>query len=246
MYRFGQRDVLLRYRQTVIGVAWVILQPLAAAGIFSIIFGSVAKLPSGGIPYFLFSYISMLAWTFFSGVVGRSAPSLVANQALVSKVFFPRMLVPMSTTLSVILDFLVGLALGVGLLVIYRVNPGWPVLLVPIWLVLMLLLGLGIGLGASAIMVKYRDVGYVLPWLLQIGLYASPIAYSLDAVPANLSWMFTINPLSWILEGFRWSLLGTAAPPLWQLAGAVVVSAFVFFAGLLVFQRHERQFADLI
>lgn len=246
MYRFGQRDVLLRYRQTVIGVAWVILQPLAAAGIFSIIFGSVAKLPSGGIPYFLFSYISMLAWTFFSGVVGRSAPSLVANQALVSKVFFPRMLVPMSTTLSVILDFLVGLALGVGLLVIYRVNPGWPVLLVPIWLVLMLLLGLGIGLGASAIMVKYRDVGYVLPWLLQIGLYASPIAYSLDAVPANLSWMFTINPLSWILEGFRWSLLGTAAPPLWQLGGAVVVSGFVFFAGLLVFQRHERQFADLI
>ena len=246
MYRFGQHDVLLRYRQTVIGVAWVILQPLAAAGIFSIIFGSVAKLPSGGVPYFIFSYVSMLAWTFFSGVVGRSAPSLVANQALVSKVFFPRMLVPMSTTLSVILDFLVGLGLGVALLVAYGINPGWPALLIPFWMLVMLLLGLGIGLGASAIMVKYRDVGYVLPWLLQIGLYASPIAYSLEAVPSHLSWMFTANPLSWILEGFRWSTIGTPAPPLWQIAGAVVVAGSAFFAGLLVFQRHERQFADLI
>lgn len=246
MYRFGQRDVLLRYRQTVIGVAWVILQPLAAAGIFSIIFGSVAKLPSGGVPYFIFSYFGMLAWTLFSGVVGRSAPSLVANQALVSKVFFPRMLVPLSTTLAVLLDFLVGFGLGVVLLLAYGINPGWPILVLPFWIAVMLLLGLGIGLAASAIMVKYRDVAYVLPWLLQIGLYASPIAYSLEAVPSHLSWMFTANPLSWILEGFRWSTIGTPAPPLWQIVGGVVVAAAVFFAGLLVFQRHERQFADLI
>ena len=246
LYRFGQRDVLLRYRQTAIGVAWVILQPLAAAGIFSIVFGSVAKLPTGGVPYFLFSFMSMLAWTLFSQVVSRSAPSLVSNQALVSKVFFPRMLVPMSTAVSVILDFLVGLALGAILLILYAVSPGWSVLFLPLWVLLLLGLGLGLGLGASAIMVKYRDVAYVLPWVLQIGLYISPVAYSLEAVPARLSWIFSANPLTWILEGFRWSVLGTPAPPTWQITGAIVVSATTLVAGMLVFQRHERQFADLI
>jgi lipopolysaccharide transport system permease protein len=246
VYQFGKRDVLLRYRQTAVGVAWVLLQPLASAGIFSIIFGNVAKLPSGGVPYFLFSYISMLAWTLFSQLVGRSAGSLVANQALVSKVFFPRVLVPFSTALSVLLDFAVALVLGVVLLVVYRVNPGWPVLLLPLWVLILLVGGLGIGAGASAITVRYRDVNYVLPWVLQVLLYASPVAYSLSAVPANLKWLFTINPLSWQLECFRWSLLGTPRPPLWQIGGSVGVAAAVFFVGLLVFQSHERTFADVI
>lgn len=244
--RFGQRDVVLRYRQTAIGVVWVLIQPLAAAGIFSIVFGSVAQLPSGGTPYFLFSFIGMLAWTLFSSIVGRSAPSLVANQSLVSKVFFPRMLVPISTTMSSLLDFTVGLGLGIVLLVIYGVNPGWPVLLLPVWVLLFLLLGLGIGLATSAWMVKYRDVAYVLPWVLQVGLFATPVAYSLDAVPADLEWIFLANPLSWLMEAFRYSMLGTAAPPVWQIVGAVVVSFAAFFAGAIVFQRNERSFADLI
>ncbi|HEU0181459.1 MAG TPA: ABC transporter permease [Agromyces mariniharenae] len=244
--RFGQRDVVLRYRQTAIGVAWVLIQPLAAAGIFSIVFGGVAQLPTGGTPYFLFTFVSMLAWTLFASIVGRSAPSLVSNQALVSKVFFPRMLVPLSTVMSSLLDFAVGLGLGVVLLIVYGVNPGWAVLLLPVWVLLFVLLGLGIGLAASAWMVRYRDVAYVLPWIIQVGLFATPVAYSLDAVPANLEPLFLANPLTWLMEAFRFSMLGTEAPPAWQLIGAVVVSVVVFFAGAMVFQRNERSFADLI
>lgn len=246
LYRFGQRDILLRYRQTAIGVVWVLLQPLVSAGIFSIIFGGVAKLPSDGVPYFLFSFISMLAWNLFSGIVTRASGSLVANQALVSKVFFPRMLVPASTVLSVLVDFAVAGVLGLVLMIVYRVPLGWGLLLVPLWGALILLLGLGIGLAASAIMVKYRDVAYVLPWLVQVGLYATPVAYGLSAVPANLRPLFLANPMSWLVEGFRASMLGTAGPPVWQVVGAVVVSLAVFAGGVIIFQSRERAFADLI
>jgi lipopolysaccharide transport system permease protein len=245
-FRFGQRDVVLRYRQTVIGVAWVLIQPLAAAGVFSLVFGSVADLPTGGTPYFLFSFISMLAWTLFASIVTRSAPSLVANQALVSKVFFPRMLVPLSTAMSALLDFVVGLGLGIVLLLIYGVNPGWGVLLLPVWVLLITLIALGIGLACSAWMVRFRDVAYVLPWIMQVALFATPVAYSLDAVPENLQPFFLANPLSWLMELFRFSLLGTPFPPTWQAVGAVVVSLGAFVLGAIVFQRHERTFADLI
>ena len=246
LYRFGQRDVLLRYRQTAVGVAWVVLQPLLAAGIFSLVFGTVANLPSEGVPYFLFSYMGMLAWTLFSSLLTRSSGSLVANQALVSKVFFPRALVPLSTSLSALLDFAVAVVLGAILLVVYGVNPGWAMLLLPAWVVLYLCLGLGLGLAASALMVKYRDVAYVLPWVVQVLLYASPVAYAVQAVPAHVRGWFAVNPLSWLLEGFRWSMLGTAAPPVWQLVAAPFVCVAVLLAGGLVFQRHERTFADLI
>jgi len=246
LYRFGQRDVLLRYRQTAVGVLWVFLQPLASAGAFSLVFGSVADLPSDGVPYFLFSYAGMLAWNVFSQVIARSAPSLVANQALVSKVFFPRMLVPLSTTLAVLLDFAVALGLGAVLLVVYGVNPGWPVLLLPVWLLLLVAVASGIGLAASAVQVRYRDIGYLLPWVMQIALYASPVAYSLSAVPERLRWVYQANPVTWYLEEFRWALLGVDAPPWWMVVGSVVVSGLVLLGGVLVFQKHERTFADVI
>lgn len=246
LYRFGLRDVLLRYRQTAVGVAWVLIQPLMSAGVFAIVFGQVADLPTNGVPYFLFSYVGMLAWNLFNGVVTRGAPSLVGNQALVSKVFFPRMLVPLSSALAVLIDFAVALVMGIVLLIVYRVNPGWGLLALPLWVLLMLVLASGLALGASAIMVKYRDVGYVLPWLMQVLLYASPVAYSLDAVPENLLWLFNANPLTWILEGFRSSLLGLASPPAWQVVGAVAAALLSFLVGTLVFQRYEREFADVI
>lgn len=244
--RLSQRDIIVRYRQTVLGVAWVIIQPVLSAGIFSIVFGTVAKLSSGGLPYFLFSLGGMLAWNLFSNTLTRAAGSLLANQSLVAKVFFPRLLVPISTAASVLLDFVVGLAVAVILLFVYRVNPGWPVLLVPVWAVLISMLGMGIGMAASALMVKYRDVGYVLPWLTQILLYAAPVAYALSAVPSNLRWLFEINPITWFLEAFRWSLLGAEAPPAWQILGLVVLSFGVLFLGAVYFQSHEREFADII
>jgi len=245
-YRFGQRDVVLRYRQTAVGVAWVLIQPLVSAGIFSMIFGNVAQLPSDGVPYFLFAYVGMLAWNLFSGVVSRASSSLVSNQALVAKVFFPRMLVPLSTSLSVLVDFVVAFGLYVVLVLVYGAAPGWQIALVIPMTVLILTLGLGIGLAASAIMVKYRDVAYVLPWLLQIGLYATPVAYSLSAVPPDLEWLFMLNPLTWVLESFRYSLLGTSAPPTWQVVASIAASILVFLGGVLVFQKNERTFADLI
>lgn len=246
LYRFGIRDVVLRYRQTAIGVAWVLIQPLAAAGIFALVFGQVAKLSSQGVPYFAFTYVGMLAWNLFSGVVTRSAPSLVSNQALVSKVFFPRMLMPLGTVLSVLLDFVVALALAVVLLFIYGINPGWPVLLLPVWVLLIVMLATGIGLLASALMVRYRDIAYFLPWALQILLYASPVAYSVAEVPAKLQGIFALNPLTWFLEEFRYSLLAQPAPAGWQVAASVVVSCGVLFVGAVGFQSWEREFADVI
>jgi lipopolysaccharide transport system permease protein len=246
LYRFGQRDVVLRYRQTAVGVIWVLLQPLAAAGVFAVVFGQVAKLPSAGIPYVVFSYMGMLAWTTFSSVISRGSTSLVSNQALISKVFFPRMLVPLSTVLAVMLDQLVALTLGIVLLVVFGINPGIPVLLLPIWALLLLMLSSGIAMVTSAIMVRYRDVAYVLPWLLQILLYAAPVAYSLEAVPDHLRIFFDLNPLTWFLEAYRWSLLGQPAPPWWGIVGMLVTGIGGFLIGALVFSSFERDFADLI
>lgn len=246
LYQFGRRDVVLRYRQTAIGVLWVIIQPLAAAGVFAIVFGGVAQLPSGGTPYILFSLSGVLIWNVFSGIVTRSSGSLVANQALVSKVYFPRALVPLSSVLAVLLDFVVGLVLLIVMLLVYGYNPGWAVLTVPLWLLAAVALASGFGLAMSAITVKYRDVTYALPWVIQILLYATPVAYSLSAVPSNLRWLFDINPLSWLLEGFRWSTIGQPAPPAWQMLGTALVSVAVLALGALVFQKMERGFADII
>lgn len=245
-YQFGRRDVILRYRQTAIGVVWVLLQPLVAAAIFAVVFGRLAGLSTDGVPYFLFSYIGMLSWNLFSGLIGRASGSLVANQALVAKVFFPRMLVPISSTLAVLLDFLVSFALGIVLLIVYGVNPGWGVLLMPVWLICLLMMALGISLAASALMVKYRDVSYVLPWVLQIGLYATPIAYSLSAVPQAYRWLFYANPLAWLVELFRSSMLGMSPSAAWLAPAGIVASVVVLLAGVIVFQSREREFADLI
>lgn len=246
LLRFGARDITLRYRQTALGVIWVILQPLIGAGVFALVFGGVADLPSEGVPYFVLSFAGMLAWNAFNGVVGRASTSLVANAALVSKVFFPRILVPLSSVYSVLVDFAVALGFFGVLLVVFGISPGWPVLLLPVWLALVVLMASGLGLVTSALMVKYRDVGYVLPVVTQTLLYASPVAYSLSAVPEHYRVWFNLNPLTWVLQEFRWSLLGLAAPEPWQVVASVIAAALVFLVGALVFEHMERGFADVI
>lgn len=156
------------------------------------------------------------------------------------------MLVPLSSLASIVVDFLVGFALLVVLLFVFGLNPGWAVLLIPVWVLLLLLLGMGIGLGAAAYMVKYRDVGYVLPWVMQVLMYASPLAYSLSSVPQNLLWLFYANPVTWFLEAFRWSTLGTTAPPSWQIIALCIAAPVVFLLGTMIFQKNEREFADYI
>lgn len=243
---FASRDIRLRYRQTALGAIWVVLQPLLGAGILSFVFGGVADLPSEGIPYFVFAYAGMLGWTAFSSTLTKASGSLVGNAALVSKVFFPRMLLPLSVVGSTLLDFVVALVVMAVLLVITGVTPGLALVLLPLWLLVVLLLSVGAGFIASSLMVRFRDVQYVLPVALQLALFASPVAYSLDAVPSSARRFFTLNPLVGLLEAFRWSLLDVDAPGARPLAYSVVAAVVLFVAGALAFTRMERQFADVI
>lgn len=245
--RFAARDITLRYRQTALGVVWVILQPLLGAGILSFVFGSVAGLPApAGIPYFVFSLVGTVGWTAFSQVATRSSSSLVGNASLVQKVFFPRLLLPVSTVLSTAVDVAVSLCLVAVLLVVEGIWAGAALLTFPLWLALFVVLGLGLGLGSSALMVRFRDVQYVLPVGVQLLLFISPVAYSLDAVPAGSRTLYELNPLAGILEGFRWSVLGTEAPSAGLAAYSAATSLLILVVGLLIFNRMEQEFADVI
>src|SRR4051812_14558758 len=204
----ASRDLKLRYRQTILGVLWVVIQPLLAAGIFSFIFGQVAKLPSDGVPYFIFTYTGLLAWNLFQATLTRASGCIVQNSHLILKVSFPRLVLPLSTVFSVIIDFGVALLMLAVLMFINRIGPGAGILLLPLWFSLILLLSVGIGLIGSTLMVIYRDVQYVLPVLMQFWLYASPVAYAVAAVPPRFRAFYFLNPLTGLLEAFRWSLLG--------------------------------------
>jgi lipopolysaccharide transport system permease protein len=240
------RDVKLRYKQTALGVIWVILQPLLAAGIFTFVFGKVARMPSDGLPYFAFSYAGLLAWNAFNSTLTKASASVIGNSQLVSRVFFPRLILPLSTVLSTLIDFFVALALMVVLMVGYGITPGWGVLLLPLWLILLVALALGIGVYTSALTVRYRDLQYVVPVLLQMLLYASPVAYSVSAVPDRLRVLYFLNPMSGLLEAFRWSLLGRGqldwTHVIYSSSWVVVVS----FGGALAFKKMEHKFADVI
>lgn len=244
--RFAARDITLRYRQTALGVIWVVAQPLMAAGVFAFVFGKVAALPSEGVPYFLYAYAGMLAWTLVSNTLSKFSTSLVGNSGLVSKIYFPRLMLPLATIGSSMLDFGVALVMMAVLMAVAGHLPGLAVLLLPVWVALILMLGTGVGLTAAALMVKYRDVGYVLPVLTQLLLYATPIAYSLGRVPHDaLTWV-KLNPLTGVIVGLRWSLLGTAEPDLLSVTSSVVGGSVLLALGLVVFTRMERQFADVI
>jgi lipopolysaccharide transport system permease protein len=242
----AQRDLRLRYKQTALGAVWVVLQPLMAAGIFSFVFGKVAQLPSDGLPYFLFSYAGLMGWNLFSATVTKISGSLVGNAHLISKVFFPRLVLPLSAIPSVLIDFSVAVGMMAVLMGLYGVMPGWGLLLAPVLIGVLLLFATGIGLCAASLTVSYRDVSYVLPVALQILLYASPVAYAVSAVPEHLRFWYQLNPLSGLLEALRWSVLGRGTldgPMLAYAAGAALV---VVTIGLFAFKRMERRFADII
>ena len=240
------RDVKLRYRQTALGALWVVLQPLLAAGIFSFVFGRVAKLPSDGVPYFVFSFAGLLGWNAFSTTLTKSSTCLLQNTNLVSKIYFPRLVLPLSTVFSSLIDFAVALVLMVVLLVTYHIAPHIGLLLLPVWLLLLLMMALGFGMVASALTTSYRDVQYVLPVLTQFLLYACPIAYSVSAVPAKLRLIYDLNPLSGLLEAFRWSLLGRGDIQ-WPMIGySAACTVVVFLWGAFAFRKMERKFADVI
>jgi lipopolysaccharide transport system permease protein len=246
LWSLADRDLRLRYRQTVLGVAWVVLQPVLGALILTFVFGVVAGLESDGAPYYLFTFASLAGWALFAGVLTRSSGSLVQNSPLIGKVWFPRVVLPASTIPAALLDLAVGLVVLALLMLWSGVAPGAAVLLLPLWVLGLAILALGLGLVGAALMVSYRDVQHVLPVAVQLLLYASPVAYAVSNVPEGYRTLFYMNPLAPLLEGLRASLLGTPMPPAWATAWAAGVAVAAFVVGAIVFTRLERRFADVI
>ncbi|OYT21225.1 MAG: phosphate ABC transporter permease [Nitrospira sp. UW-LDO-01] len=240
------RDVTVRYKQTAIGVAWVILQPLITMLIFTAIFGMLAKVPSDGVWYPVFSLTALLPWTYFAQAVTRAGESVVANAKIVSKIYFPRLWLPLSMVVSPLIDFALSMVLLFGLLLYAGIPLSWKVVTLPAFILLAMLTALGLSLFTSAMNVKYRDVGHAIPFVIQIWMYLSPIVYPVSLVPEHWRWLYGLNPMAGVIEGFRWALLGRTAPDPVVMAESVIVLLLVVISGLVYFRKMERQFADII
>lgn len=246
LYFLTWRDIKVRYKQTVLGAAWAVLQPLLATVVFSVFFGRLAHLPSDGLPYPVFAYCGLLPWQFFSRALTEASLSVVEQQRVITKVYFPRLLVPISAVISGLVDFGIAFVVLIGMMFYYGLEPTIAGALLPLFLLLALVLALGIAFWLSALAVEYRDVRYVLGFLTQIWLFATPVAYPSSLVPGRLRVLYGLNPMAGVVEAFRWGLLGKGQPPgpmLWVSVAAVVV---IFVGGLLYFRRMESTFADVI
>lgn len=246
LYFLIWRDLKVRYKQTALGASWIIVQPLATMIVFSVVFGRLAGLPSDGIPYPIFSYAGLLPWNYFSSGVARSGNSLVSNGRLITKVYFPRLVIPIAAAASGIVDFGVAFVILLGLMAFYGVAPTIALLALPAFLLMAAALGLGVGLWLSAINVRYRDVGFAMPFLLQLWMFLSPVAYATSLVPANWQWVYALNPMAGVVEGFRWALLGTAPPSGLALAVSLLIVGIALVSGSFAFTRMERDFADVV
>ncbi len=240
------RDITVRYKQTAIGVAWVILQPLITMVIFTAIFGIMARMPSDGIWYPVFSLTALLPWTYFSQAVTRAGESVVANAKIVSKIYFPRLWLPLAMVVSPLVDFALAMVLLFGLLFYAGIPLTWKVVTLPVFVLLAMLTALGLSLFTSAMNAKYRDVGHAIPFVIQIWMYLSPIVYPVSLVPERWRWLYGLNPMAGVIEGFRWALLGRTAPDPIVMVESLVVLVLVIIAGLVYFRKMERQFADII
>lgn len=246
LYFLTERDIKIRYKQTVLGVAWAVIQPLIAMVIFSIVFGQLAKLPSNGLPYPIFTFTALLPWTLFSGALGRTTTSLVSSSNLISKVYFPRLIIPMSATLAPLVDFGVSFLILLAMMVFYGIVPSLAVLTLPFFILLGLAAALGVGLWFAALNVRYRDVGYIIPFLIQIWLYASPVAYSSSLVPDKWRVLYALNPIAGVIEGFRWALIGTDVNIGPMVLASVAVTVVILVSGMYYFRRVEKTFADVV
>lgn len=240
------RDVRLRYKQTALGVIWVIMQPLVAALIFAVIFGRLAGLPSGDTPYMLFVFAGLLPWNLFAGALQRAGNSLIGDARLITKIYFPRMVIPIGSSAAVLVDFLVTLGVMFVLIAAFRVPLTPNLLALPLLTALTLVIAIGISFSISALNVYYRDFSYALPFVIQVWMYASPLVYTAEIVPQAWRWLYALNPMAGVIEGFRWSLLGVGEFPALELALSAGVAAALFIVGAFIFQRVERSFADVI
>ena len=240
------RDLKLRYKQTLIGAAWAVIQPFMTMVVFAVICGRLVGVPSDGLPYPVFAYAALVPWTFFAMSMTQAGMSLVRDSNLISKVYFPRLVVPTASVLSGVVDFGVAFVVLLGLMAFYGIVPGLAVLTIPLFLLLALMSSLGISLWLAALNVKYRDIRYTVPFLTQFWLYATPVAYPSSLIPEKWRLLYGLNPMAGVIEGFRWALLGTANPPGGMMAVSAGIVIAIFAGGLFFFRRMEREFADVI
>ena len=246
LYFLTWRDVKVRYKQTVLGVAWAVIQPLMTMIVFTIFFGQFAKLPSDGLPYPIFSFCALLPWTLFSRALSESSNSLVANSNLISKVYFPRLVIPIAAILAGLIDFGIAFVILFCMMAFYGIFPSMAILFLPAFVLFAIVTALAVSLWLSALNVEYRDVRYTIPFLTQIWMFASPIAYSSSLVPEQWRFIYGLNPLAGVIEGFRWALLGKVKGPGILLGVSIIVVILILISGLYYFRRMEKTFADVI
>jgi lipopolysaccharide transport system permease protein len=246
-YFLAWRDILVRYKQTVIGVLWSVLRPLLTMIVFAVIFGKLAKLPSNGVPYPLLVFAGMLPWQFFANSLSESGMSLVGNANLISKVYFPRLVIPASAIIVSLVDFLISLGILIVLMLWYRFSPGWQILSVPFFMLMAFAASFGFGLWITSLNVKYRDFRYVIPFIVQFGLYVSPVGFSSSVIPEEWRLLYSLNPMVGVIDGFRWAILKGEAHIYWPglfISAAVVVVTLI--TGISHFRNTERTFADVV
>jgi lipopolysaccharide transport system permease protein len=246
LYFLTWRDIKIRYKQTVIGAAWAVIQPLFTMVVFTLFFGRLANVPSDGLPYPIFSYTALLPWTFFAEGMKRASDSLVGSANLLSKVYFPRLIIPLAAVLAGLVDFAIAFVILIGMIIYYRVPLTWNALWFVAFLLLALVTALGAGLWLAALNVTYRDVRYTVTFLTQLWMYATPVIYPASLLHGTWRLLLGLNPMTGVVEGFRWALLGNGSPPNEIFAVSVLVALILLVSGVLFFRRMERTFADVV
>ena len=246
LYFFVWRDVKVRYKQTVIGAAWAVIQPFMTMVVFSLFFGKLAKMDSHGLPYPIFYYSALLPWMYFATALQSATNVVVEQQQVITKVYFPRLILPMSAVVGGLLDFGISFVVFLGMMAYYRITPHRAILLFPAFLLLAVATALGVGLWLSALNAQYRDVRYVIPFLVQFWLFASPVAYPSSLVPERWRWLYGLNPMAGVIEGFRWALTGHGQPPNLFLAASATAVVLILIGGILYFKKSEGTIADVV
>jgi lipopolysaccharide transport system permease protein len=247
LYFLVWREHKVRYKQAAIGAAWAVFQPLMTLAIFTVIFGIFAKMPSDGLPYPVFAYVALLPWNFFSQAIGRSGISLVGNANLITKVYFPRLMIPLSAALVPLVDFVISFVMLLGLMAWYGIAPSWKGLIaLPILLILILITTLSISLWLAPLNVSYRDVGYILPFLIQVWMYITPVVYPMSMIPRKWQFFYSLNPMAGVVESFRWALLGKESPNMAAMSISTIAALLLFWGGLVYFRKMEGTFSDVV
>lgn len=246
LYFLIWRDVMTRYKQTAIGAAWVVVQPLINMLIFTFVFSRLAKVPSDGVPYPVFAFAALLPWSYFSQALSKASGSVVTSANLVTKIYFPRLLIPLAATLAPIVDMFFSFLVLLLLMFWFNVVPSWGLIALPFFILLAVLTALSVGLFTSALNVRYRDVGSIMPFIAQVWMYVSPVAYPVSMVPEQWRLLYSLNPMVGVIEGFRWALLGTTPPDPAMMAVSAIALLFFCLVGIVYFKAMEQSFADVI